>query len=176
MARNYKKKGIHTSYDTAGRKNMTAEVLRAMPKSEISKDVTIGIMQHGRSSGYKGGWTDEQLAESIAEFFDFCAENDFRPQLPALRVWLHISTETITTWKKDKGKYGGKSDIIKEAYDIIEMHWQKNLDKHPTGSIFLLKTSHGHVEQSKVDITSDGKAMNNASDVRDAVSRLGLDK
>lgn len=177
MPRKYKKKGVHTSYDTAGIQNMTKEVTDKMGKDEAGLMPHImDIMKHGQSSGYKGGWTDEQFVESVNEFFAFCSERNFKPSQPALRVWLHVDKSTIHEWKNNPAKYGVKSDVIKMAFDLMEIYLIGNIDKYPTGNIFLLKTSHGHVETSKVDVTTNGGSVTTSDEVKDAIAKLGLDR
>jgi hypothetical protein len=59
----------------------------------------------------------------------------------------------------------------------MEFYLQSNIDKYPTGSIFLLKTSHGHVEQNRLDITSNGMAMTpKADEIEQSIKMLGLDE
>ena len=66
--------------------------------------------------------------------------------------------------------------MIDRALQIMEAYLQGNMDKYPTGSIFLLKTTHGHVESSKLDITSNGNSISDPAEVKDAISKLGLKK
>ena len=179
MPRTYKIKNVHTSPQTAGRKNMTEAVIKTMGKDEdklLTKILAIDKEGVRTNSIYKGKWTDEQFTESVNQFFEFCDEISFKPTQPALRVWLNVSRQTINEWRSKPEKYGVKSDIIDKAFNLMEMYLQGNIDKYPTGSIFLLKTSHGHIETSKVDVTSNGSQIQSKEDLDDAVSKLGLNK
>ncbi len=62
------------------------------------------------------------------------------------------------------------------ANSMMEIYLEDSIFKYPTGSAFLLRTSHGHIETSKLDVVSDGKALNSSAEVQDAISKLGLDK
>jgi len=168
----YKK---HTSPETAGRQNMS-KLKNAPPDEERNMSKLLGIIRHGNKAGYRSAWTPEVLADSIEEFFEYCDEVNMKPIPPALHLWLDVDKYTCRCWKNNPAKYGEKSVIIKKAYEIMEAFLQMQIDKYPTGSIFLLKTTHGHVETSKLDVTSNGETVQNADDVKDAVAKLGLDK
>lgn len=143
---------------------------------------TQGIMptlMHMREQGkknaqaYKGLWTPEALADELDRYFDYCAIQSFKPTIPSLCVWLSISKPQFYEWRNYPEKYGDKSYLINGACAVMESYLQFNIDKYPTGSIFLLKTSHGHVETQKVDITSStGVATPEELDA--ALKRLGL--
>ena len=122
---------------------------------------------------YSSQWTDKQLTDSIAEFFDYCASVDLKPTQPLLRIWLNVSRDTMWDWRTKPERYGSKCDIIKGALDILEAVLQSNIDKYPTGSIFLLKTSHGHKESVDVNVTSQNASK---EDIGNAIANLGLDK
>jgi len=165
-----------TSSMTSGKQNFTKEIINNMPKDEnkiMSK--IIVIMRHGKTQGYKGSWTEHDFANSIEEFFIFCDDCDMKPTPPALRRWMNVSASQISEWKNNPARHGYKTEFIKEAYDIMEMFLQANIDKYPTGSIFLLKTSHGHIETSKVDVTTNDGNLN-AEDRKELVDKMGFNK
>lgn len=174
MPRTYKPKGVHTSPDKAGEQNLKDVEL---PKDENGlMNQIFPVYEHGNSYPYSGQWTDEKLAESVSDFFKYCMSTKTKPTQPLLLLWLSVDRTTVWEWRNKPEKYGVKSHIIKNAFHIMEAYLQGNIDKYPTGSIFLLKTSHGHVESSKLDITTNGQNVNNVEDVKDLVSKLGLDK
>lgn len=177
MPRHYKKKGVHTSPEKAGRKNLEGVDL---PKDEMGlMDKLMPVYDKGKVNRgiYKGQWSDEDLDREVGEYFSYCRECELKPTVPSLLIWLAISRQTLNEWRTKPDKYGVKSDIIGTAYHIMESYLQGNIDKYPTGSIFLLKTTHGHVDATKVDVTSNGNTLSNTpAEVNEAISRLGLDK
>lgn len=177
MPRKEPAKGIHTSPDKAGKSNIEG---LDMPKDEdnlMGKILPVYKKGQENDKTYKGLWTEEQFTTCIDEFFQYCFEVGLKPTKPALQLWLSVSRETYNQWERFPEKYGYKSDKINHANRVMEFYLQANLDKYPTGSIFLLKTSHGHIEQSKIDVTSNGHSMTqSADDVKDLISKLGLDK
>lgn len=168
MAKEYKAKGIHTSPSTAGEKNLKGKKL---PKGDGVNDKIYPIMEQGKSDGYTGKWTDEKFAESVDKFFQYCAENDIKPTQPLLRLWLNVSRSQLYDWRNKPRTYGGKSDILERAFDYMEAFLQFNIDKYPTGSIFLLKSSHGHAETQNINFVGG-----DSDDVKENIKRLGLDE
>lgn len=169
--RNYKNKGVHSSPKNAGRQNLE-KILDTLPKDEsgLNKKI-LPVYKHGHQ--YKGQWTDEELESTLQEFFDYCGEVDLKPTQPLLRLWLGLSRAQMFDWRTKPEKYGVKSDMVNEAHDFMECYLQGNIDKYPTGSIFLLKSSYGHREATDVTITTQ---QTNPEDVADMVKNLGLDK
>jgi len=175
MAKRYKNRGIHTSPETAGRQNMSkATEKQKIPDEEGTLGKMIPIMKRGQALGYEGKWNDQMLAESIGEFFDYCSEVKLKPTMPLLRLWLNVDQSTLLDWKKNPSRHGNKSQIIKSAFDIMEAVLQERAEKYPTANIFLMKTSHGHVETSKVEIDNKNQIEIGESDVKEAVKQLGL--
>lgn len=174
MPRTYHKKGVHTSPETAGKQNLDGV---SPPKDESGlMDKIMPVYHKGRENRgiYKGQWTDEALDIEIGAFFDYCHDNNFKPTVPLLLLWIDVSRSTLHAWRTQPEKYGVKSEIIESAYRIMESYLQGNIDKYPTGSIFLLKTTHGHVETSKVEVSNSNDIK--PDEVNDAISKLGLDK
>ena len=178
MTNKYQKKGVHTSPEKAGVQNFTPAVLENAKKDDDGiNDCILDIMNSGtnRNACYKGQWTPEELASSVNDFFLKCAEMKLKPTQPLLRLWLGISRDQMWEWKTMPERHSWKSDIIKKAMDFMEAYLQANIDKYPTGNIFLLKTSHGHVEANRLDITSQGQRINaNEDEIADIVAKLGL--
>lgn len=165
-------KGVHTSPENAGAKNMEG---KNFPKAEAGLlNKILPIREHGQLDPYDGKWTDEKLMKSIDDFFTYCRNVDLKPTQPALRVWLKISRTQFYDWKNNTGnRYGSKSNILNDALDAMEIYLQSNIDKYPTGSIFLLKSSFGHRDVQSMEFTN---APTSAEDISETVKKLGLDK
>jgi len=179
MATKYQAKGVHGSPEQAGVQNMRPEIMEKM-KSQVPDEENINakimpIYKTGQVNRdrYKGQWTPEQLRESISDFFDYCVSIGLKPTQPGLRLWLGLHRDTIHEWRTNKAKFGLKTDILNDAFEFMEMYLQINIDKYPTGSAFLLRTSYGHVEQSKVNVETSNTDVS-ADGVKDMIARLGL--
>lgn len=170
--RTYKKKNVQTSPELAGRQNMP-DKLKGNDDSGYS---TASSQLWRRSMKVKGtNWTEEEMELSIAEYFDWCAEVSSKPNKAGLSLWLGCSKSTLWDWENKPSRSGAISNLIKRASNIIEDSYVGRIEKYPTGNVFLLKTSHGHVERSKVDIATTD-AGTTANEVADAIAKLGLDK
>ena len=178
--RNYKRRSNQTRPENAGAHNIP----EAFKNKNKVKTKAEGIRVNGakellkRSNEVRGmNWTAEELNVCAQGYLEMCAEYGMKPCKAGIRLYLGCSSTQYNDWERNKdGKYGAISDSVKGINDAIEMGYVSNVEKYPTGNIFLLKTSHGHVETSKMDITSDGKAMTSATEVKDMVGKLGLDK
>ena len=177
MGRTTPRKNVHTSPETAGAKNLKeASPGQLKPGNPNITSKIMPVWEHGRANDYKGLWTEDTLRESIDEFFQYCRTADLKPTQPLLRIWLNLSKVQWYEWLGNPLKYGFKANLITLAIEFMEAYLQENIDSYPTGSIFLLKTSHGHIESSKLDVTSNGKSMPNAEDINSLVAKLGLTK
>ena len=148
------------------------------PKDEsglMSKIFPAYLRGNDNRQIYKGLWSPEDLQKEINDFLIYCEEVDTKPTIPLLTTWLGVSKAQFHRWRTEP-QFGDKRDVIDRALQIMEAYLQGNMDKYPTGSIFLLKTTHGHVESSKLDITSNGNSISDPAEVKDAISKLGLKK
>lgn len=179
MAREYKSKNIQTKPELAGEANMTDEFL-TKNKDKIQDglmDNLIGLFDKGVTQRKKGtNWTEEELTISIMEYFTYCADKSLKPSKSGARLWLGCSRSQYHAWQSETAKYGVISDLINMANEVIENQYINRGEQYPTMNVFLLKTSHGHIETSKMDVTSNGQAINTKEEVKDLVSKLGLDK
>jgi hypothetical protein len=177
MARK-KCQNIHTSPETAGEKNMPKDYASKKADDMHTMEKLLPIYNHGRyvAGNYKGLWTEELFQEEVANYFQYCADNSVKPCKAGLRTWLNVSRDQYHQWETKPEKYGYKSDILGMAGDVMEMSYIQRGEKYPTMNTFLLRTSHGHVESSKMDVTTNGQSVNSADDVHDLISKLGLDK
>ena len=171
MARKEPAKGVHTSPDKAGAKNMPEN----MSPDDGSMEHILVIMENGDRNGkaYKGLWTEESLKTEIQAFFNYCFEKSVKPSKAGLATWLGTFKQTLWEWETKPEKYGYKSDLMKLANQAIEISYIARSEKYPTANIFLLKSSHGHQDTTKVDINTN---ITNVDEVKDMVSKLGLDK
>lgn len=174
--RNYKSKNVHTKPSKSGVKNMPKEFEEKHKDGEEDNvlesltEMFVDTVKRPR----KSAWTKEDLAREIEGYFNYCIEKTLKPCKAGIRTYLGVSRSQYHAWQSEPQKYGEISDIINLANDVMEQEYINKSQKYPTANIFLLKTSHGHVETSKVDITSNAPAT--STEVQDAISRLGLDK
>lgn len=173
-----KVKGVHTSPEKAGIKNMPENYPDTHKDPDNTMAKLLPLYKIGMSNyfEYKGNWTDEQLAEEVSKFFAYCSDNEIKPAKAGLELWLGVSRSQYYDWSAKVEKYGAKSDIISHANRLMELSYIGRAEKYPTANIFLLKSSHGHIETSKVDVTTNGSSAQTTDEIEDTISKLGLDK
>lgn len=174
MPRKEPAKGIHTSPEKAGRKNM-GDVIPNDDDNLMGKIITVYNKGDENLKVYKGLWDEDTLQDEIKKYLEYCTEVKLKASKVGLALWLGISKSQYWEWETKPEKYGYKSNLIKMANQAIEMSYIGSIEKYPTGNIFLLKTSHDHIEASKVDVTSNGKTIGSADDINDLIKKLGLD-
>jgi len=170
-----KAKGIHTSPEKAGIQNMPENYAETQIDELKTMSKVLPMLEHKRHllDTYKGKWTDELLEDEIDNYFQYCGEYELKPCKAGLRVWLGISSSQQFDWATKPEKYGRKSDLIRGAYDIMEITYVERGEKYPTMNMFLLKSSHGHAEAQTINVVSTGTK---PEEVADMVKNLGLDK
>lgn len=174
--RNYKRKTNQTRPDVAGAKNLSEKHIKRNTIEEgystpyLSELFSTGVEQSRRSTN----WTPEELESTIKDYFLYCEKNSLKPCKSGLQLFLGCSRDTYHAWATEKAKYGAISDLIRLANQAMETQYINRVEAFPTGNMFLLRTSHGHVEKSQVDVTTSNQT--NAEDINDAIKKLGLDK
>lgn len=176
-----KPKGVHTSPEKAGAHNISDTVkdkskLKNGEPNAMAK--ILPVMNHGfENCKYSGQWTDELLEQEIRSYFNYISDNEMKPSIASLSLWLAVSKAQLYEWKNMPMKFGKKTELIQHAYASIESQYIERAESYPTANLFLLRTGHGHIEASKVDVTTNGKEITqDADEIKDLVARLGLDK
>jgi hypothetical protein len=98
----------------------------------------------------------DQVAARIRLYFQYCADNDRRPQIVGLCNWLGISRDTLNTWKNEEYRSATHSDIIKKAYGVLEEMWvdyMQNGKISPPTAIFLAKNFFNYKDVADVVVT-----------------------
>lgn len=173
MPRKEKAKGIHTSPEKSGVKNMTNITMSEDTDGYLP--IIMGMVENGKkvNKQYKGLWTEEAFNQCVDEYFEYCTSKNFQPSKPSLQLWLGTNRAMYNEWERFPEKYSYKFDKIQSANLIMESTLQSEIKKYPTGSIFLLKASHGIQDTTKVEVTS---FQSSKEETEEIISKLGLDK
>lgn len=174
--RNYKRKTNQTRPEVAGAHNLPEKHIKrnTMDKEYETNYLTDMFTKSMEQSRRSTNWTPEEMEQSIFEYFQYCEEHSLKPCKSGLQLFLGCSRETYSAWGRDKAKYGAISDKIQMANLLMETQYIQNIEKFSTGNMFLLRTSHNHVEKSQVDVNTSSSTT--AEDVDEAIKKLGLDK
>lgn len=98
----------------------------------------------------------QQVQQRITDYFDYCEQNDRKPQLVGMANWLGVSRETLNTWKRGEYRSETHSYIIKKAVDVLEEIWadyMQNGKINPASGIFLGKNFFGYRDVQDVVVT-----------------------
>lgn len=166
-----------TCIENSGLKNLSTELLNEYKDEEAGALLSTIAPIFKRSIGSptqdrKPNWTPDELRLTISEYFDYFALNGLKPSKSSLRLWLNVGRDRYNTWERERTRYGEISDIISLANDVFETQYINRGEKHPTMNTFLLKSSHGHNDTQKIEVTAVNRVERN--DIEDAVKKLKL--
>ena len=112
----------------------------------------------------------KQVEERIGMYFQFCSENDRRPQIVGMCNWLGISRDTLNKWVNGEVRSKTHTDIIKKAYAMMEEMWTDYMQYgkiSPPTAIFLAKNWYGYRDVADVVVTPNNPLQDmNAEDAR----------
>lgn len=98
----------------------------------------------------------KQVEKRIGEYFQYCSDNDRRPQIVGLCNWLGISRDTLNKWVNGDTRSATHTDIIKKAYAVMEEMWTDYMQYgkiSPPTAIFLAKNWYGYKDIADVVVT-----------------------
>lgn len=99
---------------------------------------------------------EEDLDAVISQYFEKCIEKKELPNKAGLCLFLGISRDTYSEYRK---RY---PDAIKRADSFIENAWVQRLGSNaPTGAIFYLKNAfkENYKDRHETDLTSAGEKL-----------------
>lgn len=98
----------------------------------------------------------KQVEERIGMYFQYCVDNDRRPQIVGMCNWLGISRQALNEWLNGVTRASTHGDIVKRAYGIMEEMWTDYMTygkiSPPTG-IFLSKNWFNYKDVADVVVT-----------------------
>lgn len=100
----------------------------------------------------------EQVEARLNEYFQLCAMNDMRPNVPSMALSLGIDRRTLWRWANGEGQ-GKNSDIrdtIKRAYSLLNILIEEYMQTgkiNPVSGIFLMKNNFGYADKQEVVLT-----------------------
>ena len=98
----------------------------------------------------------KQVEDRIGMYFQYCVDNDRKPQIVGMCNWLGISRETLNIWRNGEYRKNTHFDIIKKACSIIEEMWADYMQAgkiNPATGIFLAKNWYGYKDVADVVVT-----------------------
>ena len=153
--------------------------------SDWMKDLTATSGEPGENSRYVryalASWDlppidisdPEQVKERIGQYFQFCVDNDRKPQIVGMCNWLGISRQTLNEWVNGVTRVSTHGDIVKRAYSMIEEMWMDNMQNgrtNPAAGIFLAKNWFNYKDVADVVVTPNNPL--NGMNADDAKKRI----
>lgn len=133
-----------------------------------TKDLTAESGEPGENSRYVryalASWDlppidisdPEQVKKRIGQYFQYCIDNDRKPQIVGMCNWLGISRQALNEWVNGVTRAATHGDIIKKAYSMIEEMWMDNMQNgrtNPAAGIFLAKNWFNYKDVADVVVT-----------------------
>lgn len=109
----------------------------------------------------------KQVQDRIMEYFEYCAQNDRKPNIKGLGNWLGVDATTVNSWRRGEYRSDTHSPLIKKAVDILEeMWWDYGQDGkcNPANWIFIGKNAFGMRDEQQVVITPNNPYQNASDD------------
>lgn len=97
-----------------------------------------------------------QVERRINDYFDFCEQNDKKPQKIEMAAWLGIHIDTLVSWGNGEYRSATHSEVIKKADAVLHSLWvdyMMNGKINPTSGIFLAKNMLGYHDDVQVTVT-----------------------
>lgn len=168
--------------DKATENNVVDLVQKKKRGAKWTQDLTADSGEPGDNSRYVryalASWnlppidiSDAQQVENrIGQYFQYCIDNDRKPQIVGMCNWLGINRNTLNEWLNGVTRSATHGDIIKKAYSIIEEMWMDNMQNgrtNPAAGIFLAKNWFNYKDVADVVVTPNNPMQDlNADDAR----------
>ncbi len=97
-----------------------------------------------------------QVENRINAYFDYCEDNDRKPNIIGMANWLGVSRDTIATWKTGEYRGDTHSAIIKKAISALEEMWVDYMmdgKVNPGSGIFIGKNHFQYRDEQNITIT-----------------------
>lgn len=116
----------------------------------------------------------EQVRSRIEEYFQFCIDNDRKPNMIGMANWIGVDRATVNSWKTGEYRSSTHLPVIKKAVDILEELWvdyMQNGKVNPASGIFLGKNMFGYKDVQDVTLTP-GSPLGDAPDQKQLEERI----
>ena len=110
---------------------------------------------------------EKQVEKRIYDYFDFCEQNDAKPNMVGMANWIGINRDTLDTWKTGEYRRKTHSEVIKKALRILEELWVSYMQSgkmNPASGIFLAKNMFQYKDVQDVVVTPNTPLQNMDSD------------
>ena len=96
-----------------------------------------------------------QVENRINEYLDFCEEQDKKPSMVDLSLWLGVNRDTLKSWKRGEFRSSTHKQLIEKYVTLLEAQWtdyMMNGKVNPASGIFIAKNLFGYRDAQEVVI------------------------
>lgn len=114
----------------------------------------------------------DQVLDRISQYYDYCIQNDIKPDMSGMALALGVSRKTLWCWENgvDSNKPVAVRNALKKGREISEaitVNLMQANRLNPIPALFLLKNNHAYKDQTDVVVTpGDPVSTNDAYDAR----------
>ena len=119
---------------------------------------------------------EKQVERRIREYFEFCIQNDRKPNMVGMANWLGINRDTVNSWKRGDYRSETHSAVIRRACDLLEelmIDYFQNGKVNPAAGIFLMKNQFQYRDVQDVVLTPN-QPIDEAQDTSQIAERYEL--
>lgn len=94
-----------------------------------------------------------QVEHRIQEYFEFCIQEDAKPSVPGMGLWLGVDATTIRKWRAGDYRSTTHLPVIKKAMFVLESLWNDWMQSgkiNPASGIFIGKNMFGYKDTQDV--------------------------
>lgn len=118
----------------------------------------------------------KQVEQRIKDYFQFCMDNDRKPNIRGLGNWIGVDSETVMRWRRGEYRDETHCGLIRKAVAMLEeMWWDYGYDGkvNPANWIFIGKNAYGMKDQQEVVLTPN-QPIQDAQDPAQIAERYDL--
>lgn len=100
--------------------------------------------------------SDEAVSERISMYFERCADDDMKPTITGLALYLGVDRKTLYNWVSGSTRSNSRLLLIKKAYEIVENMMESYMTNgkiNPVSGIFLMKNHFGYQDKQDIAVT-----------------------
>lgn len=98
----------------------------------------------------------KQVQERIETYLDFCEDNDQKPNMVGLSLWLGVDRATLKRWKCGDLRKDTHQPLIERYTTLLEDLWiqyMMNGKTNPASGIFIAKNLFGYKDTQDIVVT-----------------------
>jgi len=105
----------------------------------------------------------KQVEQRIMDYFQYCVDNDRKPNIKGLGNWIGVDDETVMRWRKGEYRAETHCGLIKKAIDVLQELWWdygQNGKSNPAAWIFIGKNAFGMRDEQQITVTPNNPLQN----------------